>query len=402
MKIVQSCVWLCLTAFSVIAMPQESASLPFLALTNANVIDGISNQPRRQITVLVRDGKILAVGTIIPDGATIIDLKGRWLLPGLIDAHVHVTDVTAQVVLKSGITTVRTGSAGINIRDRHRAGDVEFPDVVASRAQVARQPPAAFFNAFTQLADFRDGLRGPDDMRRTVAALTERGADVIKIMATERAGLAEADPRRRVFTDEELVAAVQTATQSGRPVMAHAHADDGAAAAVRAGVRSIEHGTYLSDATLSLMKDRGTFLVPTLAVGLRDVATDGPGPEPSVVVAERSKEMLPLRRAVAAKAWEMGVRIVAGSDSSYNDDLQLPSELQELVRVGMSPMDAIKAATSVAAECLTIQARTGAIRPGLEADLIVVETDPTVDIRAVRDVVVVLNNGRPAVNRLQR
>jgi imidazolonepropionase-like amidohydrolase len=392
---------LCLTTFSLIAIPQEPASLPFLALTNANVIDGVSNQPRRDVTVLVRDGKILAVGTTIADGATIIDLKGRWLLPGLIDAHAHVTDVTAQVALKSGITTLRTGSAGISIRDRHRAGGVEFPDVVASRAQVARQPPAAFFNAFPQLADFRDGLRGPDDMRRMVAALADIGADVIKIMATERCGLAEADPRRRVFTDEELVAAVQAATQLGRPVMAHAHADDGAAAAVRAGVRSIEHGTYLSDATLSLMKDRGTFLVPTLAVGLRDVATQGPGPEPSVVVAERSKEMLTLRRAVAAKAWKMGVRIVAGSDSSYDDDLQLSSELEELVRAGMPPLEAIRAATSVAAECLMIQARTGAIRSGLEADLIVVETNPMVDIRAVRQVVLVLNNGRPAVNRLQ-
>jgi imidazolonepropionase-like amidohydrolase len=402
MRIVASCASLCLTIFAVVAMPQEPASLPFLALTNANVIDGVSNQPRRQMTVLVRDGKILAVGTTtIPDGATIVNLKGRWLLPGLIDAHVHVTDVTAQVALKSGITTVRTGSAGINIRDRHRAGGVEFPDVVASRAQVTRQPPAAFFNAFTQLADFRDGLRGPDDMRRTVAALTQRGADVIKIMATERAGLAEADPRRRVFTDDELVAAVQAATQAGRAVMAHAHGDEGAAAAVRAGVRSIEHGTYLSDATLSLMKERGTFLVPTIAVGLRGIATNGRGPEPNVIVAERSKGMLPVRRAVAAKARKMGIHIVAGSDSTYQDDFQLLTELEELVRVGMSPLEAIKAGTSVAAECLMIQARTGAIRPGLEADLIVVETDPTVDIRAVRQVVLVLNNGRPAVNRLQ-
>ena len=247
MRIVPSCVWLCLTAFSAIAIPQEPASLPFFALTNANVFDGVSNQPRRQLTVLVRDGRIVTVGATIPDGATVIDLKGRWLLPGLIDAHVHVTEASARVALKSGITTVRTGSAGINIRDKHRAG----------------------------------------------------------------------------------------------------------------------------------------------------------GPEPSVAVAERSKEMLPVRRAVAANAWKMGVRIAAGSDSSYDDDLGLPTELEELVRVGMSPSDAIRAATSVAAECLMIQARTGAIRAGLEADLIVVESDPTVSIRAVRQVVLVLNNGRLAVNRLQ-
>lgn len=258
MRIVSSCALLCLTTFAVAAIPQDSASLPFLALTNANVIDGVSNQPRRQVRVLVRDGKILAVGTTTPEGATIIDLKGRWLLPGLIDAHVHVTDVTAP--------------------------------------------------------------------------------------------LPEADPRRRIFTDEELVAAVQAATRAGRAVMAHAHGDEGAAAAVRAGVRSIEHGTYLSDATLTLMKERGTFLVPTITALLRYVATNGPGPEPSVLVTERSKEMLPVLRAVAAKAWGMGVRIVAGCDSTYGDDFQLPNELEELVRAGMSPLDAIKAATSVAAD----------------------------------------------------
>jgi imidazolonepropionase-like amidohydrolase len=186
--------------------------------------------------------------------------------------------------------------------------------------------------------------------------------------------------------------------------MAHAHGDEGASAAVRAGVRSIEHGTYLSDATLSLMKARGTFFVPTISVLERYAAMGGPGPQPNATVADRSRAMLPFLRAVTTKALKMGVRIVAGSDNTYQDTAKygLQDELTELRRAGLSPMAAIKAATSVAAECLMIQARTGAIRPGLEADLIVVDRDPTADLDALRDVLFVLNDGKIVINRLPR
>jgi imidazolonepropionase-like amidohydrolase len=388
------------------ALPHPAAptSPRFVAFTNANVIDGLSDRPVRNATVTVRDGRILSVSTVpanLPEGMTVVDLKGRWVLPGLIDAHVHVDPDSARVALESGVTTVRTGTGGLDVRDRHRGGDAALPDVLASDTQVRRQPAAAFFQDVANLADLRGGLRGAEDVRRMVGALVARGVDVIKIMATERAGLPEADPRRRVFSDEELLAAVDAATRAGRAVMAHAHGDDGGAGAVRAGARSIEHGTYLSDATLSLMKKRGTFLVPTVTVLARYAATNGPRGD-SVAVAERSRDMLPLLRAVTTKAYRMGVRIVAGSDSSYRDEFRLQSELTELVAAGLSPFEAIKASTSVAAECLRIETRTGAIKPDLEADLIVVDRDPTADIGALRDVVLVLNNGRIAVNRLRR
>lgn len=251
------------------AWPQAPAGSQLLVLTNANVIDGVSEKPIRGATVIVRDGKIVSVATTspkIPHGATVLDLKGRWLLPGLIDAHVHVNEAQARVALESGVTTVRTGNGGLSVRVQHRAGVATLPDVVASGFQVVKQPGERFFQEFPQLADMKDGVRGPDHMRRIVRALIDRGVDVIKILATERAGLQDADPRRRTFTDEELVAATEAATLGKRAVMAHAHGDEGASAAVRAGVRSIEHGTYLSDATLSLMKARGTFFVPTISV----------------------------------------------------------------------------------------------------------------------------------------
>ena len=354
----------------------------------------------------MRDGKIVSVAATspnIPRGATVLDLKDRWLLPGLIDAHVHVDDDGARVALESGVTTVRTGGGEVSRREQHRAGVATLPDVVASGPQAVRQPGQRFFQEFPQLADMKDGVRGPDHMRRVVRALIDSGVDVIKIRATERAGLPEADPRRRTFTDEELVAATDAATLAGRAVMAHAHGDEGASAAVRAGVRSIEHGTYLSDSTLSLMKARGTFFVPTIIVGERYAAMGGPGPEPNAIVADRARAMLPFVRAVTTKALKMGVRIVAGSDNTYkNKKYGLQDELMELGRVGLSPMAAIKAATSVAAECLMIQARTGAIRPGLEADLIIVERDPTADLEALRDVLFVLNDGKIVINRLPR
>lgn len=389
------------------ASPQSPAGSQVLVLTNANVIDGVSEKPIRHATVIVRDGKIVSVATTspkIPQGATVLDLKGKWLLPGLIDAHVHVNEDQARVALESGITTVRTGNGGISVRDQHRAGVATLPDVVASGFQVVKQPGPRFFQEFPQLADMKDGVRGPDHMRRIVRALIESGVDVIKILATERAGLEQADPQRRTFTDEELLAATEAATLGGRAVMAHAHGDEGASAAVRAGVRSIEHGTYLSDATLSLMKARGTFFVPTISVLERYAAMGGPGPQPSAIVADRSRAMLPFLRAVTTKALKMGVRIVAGSDNTYQDTAKygVQDELTELRRAGLSPMAAIKAATSVAAECLMIQARTGAIRPGLEADLIVVDRDPTADLDALRDVLFVLNDGKIVINRLPR
>lgn len=397
---------LLVTVFGVMpAWPQAPAGSQLLVLTNANVIDGVSEHPIRQATVIVRDGKIVSVAatsTNIPRGATVLDLKGRWLLPGLIDAHVHVDEDSARVALGSGVTTVRTGGGGLSVREQHRAGVATLPDVVASGYQLHKQPGPAFFQKFPYLADMKDGVRGPDHMRRIVRALIDSGVDVIKILATERAGLPEAGPRRRTFTDEELVAATDAATLAGRAVMAHAHGDEGASAAVRAGARSIEHGTYLSDATLSLMKARGAFFVPTITVLERYAAMGGPGPQPSAIVADRSRRMAPLLRAVTTKALKMGVRIVAGSDCTYRDKYRLQDELTELVRVGLSPMAAIKAATSVAAECLVIHTRTGAIKPGLEADLIVVDGDPIGNLEALRDVLFVLNDGKIVINRLLR
>jgi imidazolonepropionase-like amidohydrolase len=372
-----------------------------LVLTHANLIDGISNKPLRDATVVLLDGKITSVSSgsgDLPAGATVLDLKGHWLLPGLIDAHVHLNDLgAARIALASGVTTARC--LGVNrfidvgIRELNHAGVLDLPDIVAFGYQVVAQPWEQFFLDFPHMNDLMRGVRGPENARRMVRAIAARGVNGIKVLASERNGLPQTEPRKRMFTDDELAAIVEEANKLGLPVAAHAHDAEGAAAAVRAGARSIEHGTYLTDQTLALMKQRGTYLVPTLSALAGNSQTNP-------IVAARYRAIAPRRRELTARALKMGIRIVAGSDVQYDDERRFQDELAALVAVGMRPMDAIKAATSIAAELLLISARTGAVKPGLEADLIAVDIDPLADINALRDVLLVINDGHVAVNRL--
>ena len=389
------------------ALPAQ-APTPTIVFTNATVIDGAASAPMRDATVVVRDGKIerIASGRIdTPNGATVLDLKGRWLLPGLIDAHVHLRDLTsARAALASGVTTARALGvdhfADIGIRELNHAGVADVPDVLAAGYHVRPRPADAMFLDMPRLADLMAGVNGPERVRRMVRALIEHGADGIKIMATERAGLPGTDPRKRVYSEEELTAAVDEARKSGRLVAAHAHGDEGALAAVRAGVRTIEHGTYLSDQTLALMKEKGTCFVPTIATVIDLIDPGGNYDDPALSV--RGRAMLPRVRDATARGWKAGVQIMAGTDTDYGPEStrRIPDEVVELVQVGLPPMDAIKAATSLAARCLGIDQRTGALKAGLEADLIAVDRDPLADVAALRDVVLIVNNGRIAVNRL--
>jgi imidazolonepropionase-like amidohydrolase len=390
-----------------LALPAQ-APTPTIVFTNATVIDGVVSAPIRDATVVVRDGKIerIATGRIDPpNGATVLDLKGRWLLPGLVDAHVHLRDLpSARAALASGVTTARALGvdhfADIGIRELNHAGVGDVPDVLAAGYHVRPRPADAMFLDMPRLADLMAGVNGPERVRRMVRALIEHGADGIKIMATERAGLPGTDPRKRVYSEEELAAAVDEARKAGRLVAAHAHGDEGALAAVRAGVRTIEHGTYLSDQTLALMKEKGTCFVPTIATVIDLIDPGGNYDDPALSV--RGRAMLPRVRDASARGWKAGVQIIAGTDTDYGPEStrRIPDEVIELVQVGLPPMDAIKAATSLAARCLGIDQRTGALKAGLEADLIAVDRDPLADVAGLRDVVLVVNNGRITVNRL--
>ncbi len=381
-----------------------------LVFEHVNLIDGISPQPLRDVTVIVQGGRIESVssGPVQNSaGTTVIDLGGRWMLPGLIDTHAHLRDLaSARTALRSGVTTVRSlGSihfVDVGMRELHQAGVADLPQVVAAGYHIRRNMAEEFFADTPKLLPMMAGLSGDADVRSAVRSLAGRDVNVIKVMMTERAGVLDADPLKRELTDMELAAAVAEANIAGLPVAAHAHTDEAARVAVLAGVRTIEHGTLLSEETLALMRERGTCLVPTMSFWQDMLDAGGDYDHPTLVA--RAEAMLPRVRNVTALAWKMGVTVIAGSDMSYEASYtrQMADEVADLVSAGVPPMDAIKAATSTAALCLELGASTGAIRPGLEADLVVLERDPLLDIDALHDVALVVNDGIVLIDRLEQ
>lgn len=379
-----------------------------IALVGATIIDPARDQPIENGTVIVAAGKIqrVAEGRIrTPQGARVVDLSGRYLVPGLIDAHVHIRDFSAaRRALRSGVTTARSMGVShfvdVGMRELARQGVIEAPEMLAAGYHVRPQPADGMFMDDPSLADLRASrVHGAEAIRRLARLMIARRVDFIKVNATERAGLPETDPRKPFYSVEELRVLVAEASRAGIPVAAHAHGDGGGRAAVLAGVRSIEHGTYLSDETLALMAERGTYLVPTIAV-VADLTVPG-GDYDNAMLQVRGRHMLPRVRSMAARAHDRGVRIAAATDTGYGPEsvLRLSHELMELVGVGLSPLEAIRSATTVAAELLGVDDHTGGIAPGLDADLLVLERDPLEDIGAFQDVLMVMNDGRIVLDR---
>ncbi|MFN0111667.1 MAG: amidohydrolase family protein [Blastocatellia bacterium] len=377
-----------------------------LALTHANVIDGVSAQPLRDATVIVRAGRIESVtpgSASTPVNATVIDLQERWLLPGLIDAHTHIADLTAaRAALASGVTTARNMGiphfVDIGMRQLHRAGRADLPEILSAGYHLYPQPAEGLFLDFPQFHDLMAGLSGVENLRRVTRAQIERGVDFIKVNATDRAGQPHSDPRKQLYSEAEMAAIVEEARRANIFVAAHAHGDEGASAAVRAGVRSIEHGTYLSEATLEQMKQRGVYLTPTIATMAEMLE-----PRNGATLQLRGKHMVPRLREATALAWRKGVKLLVGTDTDYGatSNFRMAHELMELQSAGVTPMATLQAATSAAAECFGLEKRTGAIKAGLEADLIVVERSPLHQLGNLQDVLLVINNGRVAINRLR-
>lgn len=378
-----------------------------LMLTNANVVNVTDGSIQEGVSVRVRDGRIAEVGADLtaPAGVSQIDLMGRYLAPGLMDGHVHVGSAAdAQRALRAGVTTMRsmgaTHYADIGMRDLQAAGYLEAPQYLAAGYHV--RPPAAqeFFQDHPELGYLMAGeVRGVEAVRAMTRAMVERGVDFVKTNATERAGLPNTDPRKQFYSQEELRAIVDEAAAGGIGVAAHAHGDAGGRDAVLAGVRSIEHGTYLSPVTLGLMRDRGTYLVPTIAI-VRDLTLAG-GDYDNATLNIRGRHMLPRVQEMARTAHELGVKIVAATDTGYGPEstTTLAHELLEFVDIGMTPLEALQAATITPAELFGLSDRTGRIEPGLEADLIVLERNPLDDIGVVQDVLMVVHDGQIIVQR---
>lgn len=378
---------------------------PDLAIVHANVIDVGSGSVTSDATVVLRDGRIASVGAgPVPAGVQTLDIEGRYLLPGLIDAHTHLDNLdAARRALQSGVTTIRSASVG-SYRDvviglMSKAGYLAGPDYLGAGVFVTPEIEEGVL-ADPELMRLAVPLESEEDLRALVRINVKNGARVIKTRGTERAGRPDTDPREQVYTERQLRAVVEEAEKLGVSVLCHAHGDEGARAAVLAGVRSIEHGTYLSDETLRLMKERGTYFVPTYTTMIDLLEPGGDYDDPVVKI--RALHMLPRIEAAFRHAHEMGIPIVTGADTSYGPESisRIPMEVVNFVKLGMTPLEAIQSATLRAAELLRIEKETGAIEPGLEADLIVVENNPLEDIRVIQDVLVVISNGRIGLKRL--
>ncbi|MFQ5631786.1 MAG: amidohydrolase family protein, partial [bacterium] len=396
---------LLLTFISAALLAQEKPKS--IILTHANVIDGVSEKVMENKAILIADGKIAKIGaTKEHEGAQVIDLKGKYVMPGLIDAHVHIRDFgAAKRALKSGVTTARSMGVShfsdVGMRELAAAGKIDSPEILAAGYHVRPRLADAFFMDMPGHSDLLEkGVHGETEMRRMARAMIAHKVNWMKTNATARAGLPQTDPREPYYSEVEMRALVEEAAKNNIPVAAHAHGDEGGQAAVLGGVRSIEHGTYLSEETLKLMAQKGTFLVPTIAV-VADLAHPG-GDYDSPVLQIRGRHMYPRIKMTAAMAYKLGVKLVTATDTGYGPEstLRLSLELEEFVALGLSSFETIKAATSVAAELLGVQDHTGRIAEGLDADLIVMERNPLQDIGAVHDLLMVVNNGKIVVNRL--
>lgn len=383
-------------------LPLSQTQAQDLVLTHCNVFTGLDAQILTDATVLVRGGKILAIerpDSKVSTGHETIDCGNNFLMPGLIDAHTHLDNMAAaKRALESGVTTVRSASVpafeDVGVRELVRSGALPGPDMVAAGVFVTPNLEDSIL-ADPRLSGLLGGVDSDEELRLLVQVNIDRGANVIKTRATERAGRSDTDPRQQVYSRRQLEVIVEAAGAHGIPVMVHAHGDEGALAAVQAGARSIEHGTYLSEATLRLMKEKGTWFVPTY-ITMFEMQEE----QYDHVLRLRGLHMVPVLESAIRAAHRLGVRIATGADNYYDEKSvnRISLEVMYLTQFGLSPFEALQAATVSAAELLLLHEKTGRLSPGYEADMILVPANPLDDVMALQDVL--LGNGQVAMRRI--
>jgi imidazolonepropionase-like amidohydrolase len=385
-----------------------------LLFTGGQVLDG-TGADATAADLVVEDGRIVDIGPGL-DGDESVDLAGRTVLPGLFDCHTHVVVSSIdtmrlvqtpfsyrffqaaknlEATLRTGITTVRdAGGADLGVKQAVEDGLVPGPRMHISLSMLSQTGGHGdgwmpYGGTIEALLTHHPGVPetivdGVDEMRHKVRELVRMGADVIKV-ATSGGVLSPRDkPTHAHFRLEELEALVEEATAAGIFVMAHAQATPGIKNAIRAGIRSIDHGIYLDDEAIQMMIDRGTWLVPTLVAprGVIDAADAGASiPEASIA---KAREVVDTHSASFAKAVAAGVKVAMGTDSGVTPHGQNLRELALMVDGGMSPMQAIVATTRSAAELMGLESELGTLEPGKRADLVVVEGDP-LEVATLRD-----------------
>ena len=393
------------------------------------LIDGVTDGSRTEVTVVVDDGRIVDVRPgFVEAGETdrIIDLSDRTLLPGLMDMHVHLTSelspksyqertsleesdyairavVFAERTLMAGFTTVRNpgddGKVTVALRKAIDNGLVPGPRIFTAGKSLATTGGHA--DPTNGLRSALRGDPGPAEGVVTGAATAaeavrhryQEGADFIKITATGGVLSVAKSGQNPQFTEDELRAIVAAAKDYGFHVAAHAHGAEGMKRAVRAGVKTIEHGTLMDEETMALMKEKGAYLVPTILAGVtvaERAEIDGYFPD---VVRPKAAEIGPEIQDTFGRAYRAGVPIAFGTDSGVSPHGENAREFTLMVEAGMPPLAAILSATSVAAKLLGIDGELGSIEPGKIADLVAVAGNPLEEISVMEEVVFVMKEG---------
>jgi imidazolonepropionase-like amidohydrolase len=377
--------------------------------------------------VVVIDGnRIISISTKgqLPKDAAVVDLGDYTLLPGMIDLHVHPNLTTGdyqvdhlkassaakallglknlQDILAAGWTTVRVagdgdvGYANMDIRDAIHKGMFTGPRIFGAGHYLSTTGGGGDINFLSyEQHVIADGLvvDGPEEVRKAVRNEIKYGSDWIKLLVTGAFMSAGDNPNNVHFSAEELKAAVDEATKRDVPVMAHAHAAEGIKMAVRAGVRSVEHGSFIDEEAMDLMIQKGTWLIPTFCVHtyFEQQPSVDPALQKSVEIGRKTKESMYAAMKLAVKK---GVKFGLGSDNVGWPAAFSATELSEYVSIGMTPMQAILCATKINAEILRKEKEIGTVEPGKLADIIAVKGDPLKDITELQRVKFVMANGK--------
>lgn len=369
-----------------------------LVIKGGTLLDPATGEVTEDAVVVIADGEVRAVGkrgrTDVPEGFEVLDAHGRWILPGLVDAHIHLnTAAEARDAVLRGATSARSGSTNffqdIAVRELARRVPEQAPRLRAAGVFVTPDLGDTILADpdLTPLAGLRDGVRSPEALRRVVEVNLARGADVIKTRVNERAGLPEQDPLAQVYDREQLSAVVAAARRGGKGVLCHSYSEKGCDDAVMAGIRSLEHGVFVGERTLHEMRRRGTYFTPTLT------AIAGLAESSDPVLAARGRQYLPvLKRAVLA-AHELGVPLAAGTDSSGGKVKPIGREVELMRAAGLSALDAIRTATTGAAKLLGVDRTVGRLARGFAGDVLLVDGDPLSDVTVLKAPVRVVRSG---------
>jgi len=395
-------------------------------IRDATLIDGLGGEPRRDWAVAVEGDRIAWVGPSAQaptfEPSAVIDARGRSLLPGLINCHVHLCNdgsadlfgqvlndsvpiatirsvLNARLTLLAGITTVRDCGAAnqiaIEIGKAVDRGLIEGPRVRAAGRVVTMTGGHGHF--IGREAD------GPDEVRKAVRAEIKGGANFIKLMATGGVLTPGVDPTQTAFSLEEMAAGVEEAHKAGRPAASHAIGNGGIKNALKAGIDSVEHGFYLDDEAINLALKNQAFIVPTL-IAVDQIVNNGAGGGIPDWVVRKAESESGHHRESFVMAVKSGVRIAAGTDAGtpFNPHGDLALELAKMVEFGLPPMLALVAATSNAARLLRMDDQIGSIEKGKVADLILVPGDPLKDIGVMRRPAFVMKSGSAVRNQVGR